>query len=93
MIGALLLGSAAVLIGAARSADEVDNVRPRDSRIAGNSWCGPVTRRGSDPVYAIYTELARYVDTGAVVISHGESPSIGSETFVLCGQVHGRKAD
>lgn len=71
---------------------QADNLRPRQARISGNTWCGPVNRGRNDPLYGIYEEVARLVDSGAQVIAYSENESDGSETFVLCGRIQGRAA-
>lgn len=72
--------------------DQAENPRPRQARTSGNTWCGPLTRLGNDPVYAVYGELARYMDSGATVVGYSESDS-GAETFVLCGPIRGRRVE
>lgn len=70
--------------------DEADNPRPPEARISGNTWCGSLSRSDSDPLYAIYGELARFVDSGASVVGFTAGEDDDNETFVLCGTVRGQ---
>jgi hypothetical protein len=89
-----LLTAAVVAIIAASTViwanDRPDNPYPREARISSNTRCGPISRSEGDPIYAIYGELARYVDAGATVIGHSDNEQSGGETFVLCGPLHGQ---
>lgn len=92
-----LMGLAVVaIIVASRviwASEDSENPRPAEARVSGNIWCGPVARSGSAPIYAIYAELARYVDGGATIVGYSESESADSETFILCGRVRGRSGE
>ena len=72
--------------------DEADNPHPAEARVSGNTWCGPLSRSGSDPVYAIYGELARLVEGGATVVGFSTGEDDNSETFILCGAVRGKRS-
>jgi len=72
--------------------DEADNPHPAEARISGNTWCGPLSRSGSDPIYAIYGELARLVEGGATVVGFSTGEDDNSETFILCGPVRGKRS-
>lgn len=94
VVGVGVIALAAIGVAATVGAgEEAENPRPREARVSGNTWCGPVSRLGNDPIYAIYGELARYVDAGAKVVGHSETEGVDSETFVLCGLVRGRQRD
>jgi hypothetical protein len=73
--------------------DEPENPRPSGARISGNTWCGPMLRSANDPLYAIFGDLARYVDAGATVIGYAANEQTGSERFVLCGSVRGKDSN
>jgi hypothetical protein len=91
--GFAVFSGALLLVAVPRGeAEEVDNPRPREARVVGDTWCGPVTRQRNEPIYAVYADLARYFDAGATVVSHSRIDALDSETFVLCGTVRGRNA-
>lgn len=88
----LVLAAIAIIVASRViwASEESENPRPAEARLSGNTWCGPVSRSGGAPVYAIYADLARYLDSGAKVVGNSESESSDSETFILCGRVRGR---
>lgn len=92
----LMVLAAVAIIVASRviwASEDSENPRPVEARLSGNTWCGQVARSGSAPIYAIYAELARYVDGGAKIVGYSESETSDSETFILCGRVRGRSGE